>query len=363
VRSAYGVLYSFKGKPDGALPVAGLINVNGTLYGTTAGGGGAKCRCGTVFTMTPSGTETVLHSFTGGLGDGTDPRAALLDVNGALYGTTVKGGAYNEGTVFDVTSSGTETVLHSFGWNHKRLAGDGAFPYAGLINVKGTLYGTTGEGGANGPGTVYSMTTSGKENVLYSFQVNSGGSEFPYAGLINVNGTLYGTTSESGGLPNSGTVFSITPSGKETVLHTFDGTSGDGYAPVAGLVNVNGTLYGTTALGGASGDGIVFAITTSGKETVLHSFPTGSGDGRYPQAGLINVNGTLYGTTIEGPGGGPGAVFSITTSGKETVLHAFGGNGDGEFPYAGLINVNGTLYGTTEGGGASHRGTVFSISP
>ena len=366
VRSAYGVLYSFKGEPDGALPYAGLINDNGTLYGTTAKGGAARCKCGTVFTVTPSGTETVLHSFAGGLGDGKDPWAALLNVNGTLYGTTVKGGAYKEGTVFEVTSSGTETVLHSFGRNHQRQAGDGAFPYAGLINVKGTLYGTTWEGGANGPGTVFTITTSGEEKVLYSFGRGSGDSEFPQAGLINVKGTLYGTTSESDGQNESGTVFSITPSGKETLLHTFDGSSGDGFAPNAGLINVNGTLYGTTVEGGAYctlGCGTVFSITTSGKETVLYSFKGGSGDGESPYGSLTNVDGTLYGTTTEGPNGGPGMVFSITTSGKETVLHAFGGNGDGEFPYAGLINVNGTLYGTTVAGGADGHGTVFSISP
>jgi uncharacterized repeat protein (TIGR03803 family) len=366
VRPAYSVLYSFKGgSGDGANPVAGLLNVNGTFYGTTEVGGSTKCYynqgCGTVFTITPSGTETVLHSFKG-KPDGGSPRAALINVNGTFYGTTETGGAYKDGTVFSITPSGKETVLHSFGRNHQRPGG-GELPYAGLLNVNGTLYGTTIRGGANYAGTVFTITTSGKEKVLYSIGMGSGNSEFPYAGLINVKGTLYGTTSESDGLPNSGTVFSITLSGKETLLHTFDGTSGDGYAPYAGLANVNGTLYGTTSLGGASGDGIVFAITKSGTETVLHSFPTGSGDGRYPEAGLLNVNGTLYGTTIEGPGGGPGTVFSITTSGKETVLHVFGGNGDAAFPYAGLINVNGTLYGTTAGGGADGRGTVFSISP
>ncbi|HLY01034.1 MAG TPA: choice-of-anchor tandem repeat GloVer-containing protein [Candidatus Cybelea sp.] len=97
---------------------------------------------------------------------------------------------------------------------------------------------------------------------------------------------------------------------------------------------------------------------------VLYSFKGGSGDGRYPEAGLINVNGTLYGTTIEGPNGGPGTVFSITTSGNETMLHDFPGySGDGAFPYAGLINVNGALYGTTAGGGANHAGTVFWLKP
>ncbi len=191
--------------------------------------------------------------------------------------------------------------------------------------------------------------------VLYSFGSKSGDAEYPYADLINVNGKLYGTT-YYGGAKGDGTVFSITPSGKETVLHSFGSKSGDGEYPYAGLINVNGTLYGTTYYGGAKGDGTVFSITPSGKETVLHSFGSKSGDGEYPYAGLINVNGTLYGTTYYGGAKGDGSVFSITPSGKETVLHSFGSkSGDGEYPYAGLINVKGTIYGTTYSGGAKRR--------
>jgi len=135
-------------------------------------------------------------------------------------------------------------------------------------------------------------------------------------------------------------------------------------------------LYGTTDEGGtycesssAFGCGTVFAITTSGTETVLNSFGTGSGDGSYPDAGLLNVKGTLYGTTSSGGAYAyGGTVFKITTSGAETVLHSFEGPaGDGSLPFAGLINVNGTLYGTTGYGGSGSCeigcGTVFSLSP
>jgi uncharacterized repeat protein (TIGR03803 family) len=150
------------------------------------------------------------------------------------------------------------------------------------------------------------------------------------------------------------------------VLYTF-GASGDGYYPDAGLTSANGTLYGTTDAGGASAFGTVFSVTLSGRETVLHSFGVGSGDGRHPDAALLNVNGTLYGTTKYGGErcrriDGCGTVFSITTSGTETVLFRFKGK-DGAHPYAGFTNVNGTLYGTTGGGGANHYGTVFSLSP
>ena len=364
------VLWSFKGHPDdGTRPEASLINVKGTLYGTTWRGGSNYS--GTVFSITPSGTETVLLSFEGDAYDSAaSPLAGLLNVNGTLYGTTEHGGASNCGstsgvqgcgTVFASTLAGAQTVLHRFG-----ASGDGEYPEAGLINVKGTLYGTTPYGGpyglSGGGGTVFAVTTSGKEVVLHGFGKGGDGA-WPEAGLINVNETLYGTTSGGGaigGSGSSGTVFAVTTSGKEMLLHTF-GSPGDGAIPRAGLVNVNGTLYGTTFSGGTHNKGTVFAITTSGAETVLHSF-RGYPDGAHPWAGLLNVNGTLYGTTYGGGAHHRGTVFAIPTSGKETVLYSFGYRPGGANPKAALIDVNGTLYGTTSRGGADGQGTVFSLT-
>jgi uncharacterized repeat protein (TIGR03803 family) len=363
----YGVLYRFKGgKGDGAKPEAGLLNVNGTLYGTTRQGGASHYHYGTVFSITNSGTETLLHSFGGG--DGGYPEADLLNVKGTLYGTTYIGGGASSsiGTVFSITPSGTETVLHSFAVD----SGDGLEPAAGLLNVEGTLYGTTEQGGANcsgsfGCGTVFAITLSGTETVLHSFG-GTGDGGFPKAGLLNVNGTLYGTTA-GGGANGHGTVFSITTSGTETVLYSFKGGTGDGGYPEAGLLNVNGTLYGTTAIGGTNNGGTVFSITTSGTEAVLYSFKGGTGDGESPAVGLLNVEGTLYGTTAGGGANGHGTVFSITPSGAETVLYSFKGGKDGKEPSAGLLNIKGTLYGTTELGGGSGCGkgcgTIFSLSP
>jgi uncharacterized repeat protein (TIGR03803 family) len=364
------VLHSFGGSGDGTYPSAGLVNVNGTLYGTTVAGGAING--GTVFAITPSGTETVLHSFGGGSGDGVHLDAGLINVKGTLYGTTSLGGTSCArkggcGTIFKVTPSGAVTVLHRF------VGGsDGARPTADLLDLRGTLYGTTLEGGGGSGcfcGTVFAITTSGSETVLHSFSRVSGDGAFPEAGLINVRGKLYGTT-PAGGSQGSGctfsggcgTVFAITPSGTETVLHSFGG-SGDGDGPEAGLVNANGTLYGTTLEGGANYIfGTVFAITPSGTETVLHSFG-GSGDGKCSCSGLVNVNGTLYGTTSGGGANGYGTVFAITPSGRETVLYSFDRSGDGTGPNAALINVKGTLYGTTNQGGANGYGTVFSITP
>jgi uncharacterized repeat protein (TIGR03803 family) len=195
-------------------------------------------------------------------------------------------------------------------YSFKGGSGDGADPYAGLINFNGTLYGTTYDGGANDYGTVFSITRSGTETLLHGFKGGSGDGANPYAGLVNVKGRLYGTTYD-GGAKNHGTVFSITPSGTENVLHSFNGGSGDGALPYAGVINVKDTLYGTTAEGGASGDGTVFSTTLSGKETVLYSFKGGLGDGKYPFASVINLKDTLYGTTFEGGANGDGTIFSL----------------------------------------------------
>ena len=374
----YKVVYSFGGGSDGATPEAGVIYVGDTLYGTTSAGGSGSCAdgryhgCGTVFSVTPGGTEKVLHSF-GGESDGENPQAGLVDVGGVLYGTTTLGGAYTctfycgiGGTVFRITRGGTEKVLHSF-----RGYADGSTPYAGLINVKRTLYGTTGGGGTlvcysgsnPGCGVVFGITTAGMERVLYTFSGPPDGA-YSAAGLIDLKGVLYGTT-YAGGTHSAGTIFSLTLDGREKVLHSF-GQGSDGRVPLAGLIEVNGTLYGDTSGGGASGRGAIFSITLGGKETVLYSFD--GTDGYGPTGSLIELKGKLYGTTEAGGAyscfpSGCGTIFRITLGGKEKVLHSFRGYADGSGPYAGLIDVKGTLYGTTTGSGAHGYGTVFSLKP
>ncbi len=371
----YTVLYSFGRSGDGFYPFAGLVALNGTLYGTTYNGGsGSGCAssgCGTLFSINASGAESVLHNFSNDGADGANPAANLIAVNGTLYGTTQNGGRYNGGTVFSITGSGTESVLHSFGGT----AGisDGKTPVSSLLDVKGTLYGTTEFGGTNYEGTVFSLTTSGAEKVLHSFtgsDRHGPDGANPLAGLIDVRGTLYGTT-EFGGATNGavGTAFSITTRGAETVLHDFQSYGLDGAAPYAPLAAsaVAGTtkLFATTIAGGAHYNyGAICVMDTSGNESVLHTFGLGS-DGRYPQAGLIAVKQTLYGTTTGGGIDSHGTVFSINGTGtKELVLHSFaGGSSDGQDPVASLVDVNGTLYGTTESGGTHGGGTIFSLKP
>jgi uncharacterized repeat protein (TIGR03803 family) len=278
-----------------------------------------------------------------------------------------------------VTTTGTERVLHSFGIYNN----DGLLPYAGLIDVKGALYGTTVIGGVSCPasyygcGTVYKVSTSGYEVVVYSFTGKPDG-QTPAASLIAVHGELYSTTT-SGGTSNDGTVFEVNPStGAESVLYSFQGGT-DGASPATALTDVNGTLYGATQIGGANGDGTVFSASTSGTEQVLYSFK-GSPDGSVPFGNLIVVNGVLYGTTSGGGAHvckqdydkGCGTVFSASTSGTEQVLYSFAGRPDGAWPQTNVINLKGALYGTTVYGGTGKCknkgylpgcGTVFELTP
>ena len=196
-----------------------------------------------------------LYSFTGGA-DGGSPEATLVQgVDGSLYGTTSEGGTSSSGTVFKITTNGTFTTLYSF-----YGSSDGGFPYAGVIQAAdGNFYGTTGDDGQLGNGTVFKITTNGILTTLHSFAGGSDGS-FPSAGLIQASdGNLYGTTAY-GGTYNDGTVFQITTNGALTTLISFNGTNGAN--PQAALVEgTDDNLYGTTQNGGPMDYGVIFRLT------------------------------------------------------------------------------------------------------
>jgi uncharacterized repeat protein (TIGR03803 family) len=233
---------------------------------------------------------------------------------GNLYGTTFQGGTYGYGTVFKLTPSGAETILHNFG----TTGDDGTYPYAGVIlNSKGILYGTTHLGGRYDYGTVFKLTPSGTETLLHSFDPNGKDGKYPYSGLVlGQNENLYGTTA-GGGVYGYGTVFKLTSSGPETILHSF-GATGDGAGVyTAPVLDEAGNLYGTTSYGGVHQEGTVFEVTPSGTETVLWSFGNGK-DGTYPNGLVFNAKGNLFGTTQYGGargtdcnGMGCGTVFKL----------------------------------------------------
>jgi uncharacterized repeat protein (TIGR03803 family) len=359
------LVYSFKGGADGAAPRGDLINVGGTLYGTTFSGGVSGF--GTVFAVTPAGNEQVVYSFKGG-NDGNGPNGGLIDVDGTLYGTTQFGGATNTGTVFKVSTAGAETVLYAFNGG-----ADAANPEAGLINVGGVLYGTTAHGGSINFGTVFKVTTAGSEKVIYAFKGTPDAWD-PVAPLVDVGGLLYGTAYSGGTGYNGfyGAVFQVTRQGAEKVVYSFQGGA-DGTNPAAGMINIGGTLYGTTAYGGIQGYdgfGTVFNLSPSGAETVLYAFRVNnSNDAGEPFAGLTKVGGGLYGATMAGGGShcefhvGCGALFAVSPAGAEKVLYQFTQLGKGRYPLGGLTKLGGALYGTTAEGGANRMGSVFKVTP
>lgn len=359
--AGYKILYSFNALYTDRNPVGGVTAMDGELYGTTSGGDGLQA-LGTVFRVDPTtGVEKMLYEFQRAP-DGDNSFAGLIAVDGKLDGTTVSGGTYEAGTVFSVTKTGKEKVLHSFSGGD-----DGATPFAPLIYVKGMLYGTT-FGLANDGGTVFSITLDGQETVVHRFAgYPNGDGLWPWAPLISSKDALYGTTTAGGTVlygkahEGAGTVFSISPSGSERVIYSFNG-KGDGADPMGGLVRVDGALYGTTTGAVGYNCGTVFRIDKNGNEKILHAFLQGS-DGCSPQAELLNVNGVFYGTTSSGGAYGKGTVFSITRSGEEAIVHSFGYGTDGSGPQAGLTNLKGILYGTTYGGGTHGYGTVFALTP
>jgi uncharacterized repeat protein (TIGR03803 family) len=374
--ATFKTLYAFGNASDGANPVGGLIAVGRYLYGTTSGGGTSNF--GTVFKVNrKTGAQTVVYNFAG-IPDGRQPFAALINIQGTLYGTTYLGGAgsYPSGTVFSINpATGAETVLHSFSGGSG--GSDGGDPAAAMINVGGILYGTTQIGGATNSGTVFMVNpATGAETILYTFDANNGGGYAP-GGLLNVHGTIYGIVGVGGGTgcggDGCGAVFKIDPNtGAESLVHAFGGGS-DGASPASGaLINLHGTVYGTTTQGGGTGCGLQVGCGTlfsldpgTGAETVIYAFAGGS-DGASPDS-VVNLHGTLYGATAQGGGTGCsvgcGTIFSVTPrSGAEAVLYAFTGGNDGSNPVGRLITKRGLLYGETYTG-ASNYGTVFKLTP
>ncbi len=351
----FKTLLVFDGKL-GANSTAGLIVADGVLYGTTSSGG--KHDRGTVFSLTVAGKEKVLYSFNR---RDAVPAAPVLSLGGILYGTTTWTGSDPGGGAYALEPDGKYLWSRIFKGPY-----NGYDPRGGLTSLKGVLYGTMSEGGGGAyAGAFYRVTIRGKERELYAFKGSPDGSD-PQGNLLLLDGVFYGTTAAGGEYSgrSAGTVFRMTSSGREKVLYSFEGYSSEGNTPVAGLVEMGGTLYGTTEAGGSNNDGVVFSITTSGQENVIYNFGAESGDGQRPMAPLIAYNGKLYGTTFAGGMYGLGTVFEVTTSGTERVLHSFSGGTGGAYPLAGLVAFDGVLYGTTNGGYASRgNGTVFAISP
>lgn len=370
------ILHSFVG-PEGASPMSAVIQDSaGNFYGTASFGGVTACSpggSGTVYKMDRNGNTIALHAFNGGT-DGCFPWSSLVrNAEGNLYGTTMIN------NVFKLAGSGEFTVLHTF-----TGAPDGDSPAGNLLrDSNNNLYGVTSLGGSSNLGSVFEISASGQERILYSFTGGADGA-YPSALFRDQAGNFYGTTTYGGesicdaGF-GCGTVFQLDANGKESVLYSFTGGP-DGANPFGGVVRDDqGNLYGTTSSAGEHdctelgcgrcnnrGCGTVFKLDSAGKLTTLHTF-TGGADGSYPVAGLIrDARGNFYSTTVYGGDSRChcGIVFTLDTNNNETILHTFVQNHDGAFPYGNLIlDSAGNLYGTTDLGGAYNQGTIFKLTP
>jgi uncharacterized repeat protein (TIGR03803 family) len=360
------VLYAFAiGTPDGEDPTGGLIQAkDGNFYGVTSFGGAHGL--GSIYKVTPAGTESVLYSFMGQPTDGANPIGRLVEASdGNFYGVASQGGAHVDGAVFKITPAGDESLLYTFGQSPT----DATYPAGGLIQASdGYLYGATTNGGSygyGGGGAVYRLSLSGTETIVYSFAAPSAQGTYPVGGLLQASdGNFYGLTTE-GGANNCGTAFSLTPGGSLNVLHSFQYGS-DGCHPIGELVQgADGSFYGTTTVGGminTNGQGIVFSLTATGTEMVLHTF-NDSPDGRTPSGGLILGNdGNFYGLTSKGGANAVGTIYRIAPGGAESVLYSFSGDSDGGNPSGDLMQAkDGTLLGVGGFVTGNTGGVVFEV--
>jgi uncharacterized repeat protein (TIGR03803 family) len=341
---------------------------DGNLYGPTSSGINATSD-GSIYKVTPAGLLTTVYRFCSkaNCADGSGPSILLLAANGNFYGMTGSGGAYNRGTVFELTSAGKLVTLYSFCAQFNCT--DGETPGTLLLANNGSLYGTTLQGGVSNHGTIFEIT-AGKLTTLYSFcsQTDCRDGAMPYGLMQATNGNLYGTTAIGGRTctlssnKGCGTVFELTPSGKLHTLYAFcsdGGTCADGALPEDTLIQAsNGNFYGTTSEGGnyigstGFSAGTVFEITAEGKLTTQYSFcPQNicTGGAESFSSLVQGTDGNLYGTTYE-----PGEVFQLTPQDEATSYPI------GWYTNAGVIQAtNGSFYGTNN---MDSYGFIYTLS-
>jgi uncharacterized repeat protein (TIGR03803 family) len=371
-------------QPSSSVAAGTVISQNPTAGTLVAGGSAVNL----VISSGPGAAEAILYSFVQP-GRGMScyfpvsvyPSPPILASDGNLYGTTDLGGATNEGTFYQATTGGAQTVLHSFTGNNAAsgcalgTTSDGSYPSGAFLQGRdGNFYVAAGyESDRSSVGAVFRFAASGAQSVFYTLGPPLNADTIFASDLIQgSDGNFYGV-SAAGGSSNSGALFRITPAGVATVIYWFRGyaVSTDGYAPYTVIQGKDGNFYGTTTCGGindlvgdCSSGGIFFRITPGGAETVLHDFGGGT-DGIEPTGKLIQASdGNFYGVTTTGGSANGGIVYRMTPAGAETVLHAFGADSrvDGIGPTGLIQGSDGNLYGTTTGGGVYGWGTVFRMS-
>jgi uncharacterized repeat protein (TIGR03803 family) len=361
---------------DGSLPFQNALvqGTDGNFYGM-ANAGGAFGQ-GTVYKVTADGTISLVYTFCSlaQCADGAQPSSPLvLGADGNFYGTTSGGGPNQKaGTFFKLTPGGTLTTLHNF--CAQSDCQDGSLPRGALVlALDGNFYGITGYGGIAGLGSIFKITPTGVLTTLYSFcsQIDCTDGSTPFVGLVQArDGAFYGTA--GGGTTGNGVIFRYTPTGQFKTLYTFCPSEPctEGSLPYGPLVvTANGTVYGTTAGGGAGAfyaGGTVFELTAAGTYSVVYDFCnlTNCDDGAGPQSGLIlGTDGKVYGATVEGGFNGRGTAFRITSAGRFARLHSFDST-DGAYPMSALAqSTDGTFFGNTSNGGPTDRTNCFNAGP
>lgn len=354
----FSVLRHFAYHTDGANPFGTLvIGKDGNFYGLTRKGGSTGN--GTIFRISSAGNFAVIKTFSadpkidGGSGYGS--LCAASDSN--FYGITYNGGTFNSGTIFRITLKGEYTVL-----KHLKTAEDGyAYTNSLVEGPDGYLYGMNHYGGSLGQGTIFKISKAGDYKLLRPMNYRTDGSG-PVGSLIVASATeMYGV-SKGGGANGLGTVFSISTTGVFKLLKSF--TEADGRYPKAGLIkHPDGGFYGMTSEGGAGFYGTVYRILSTGSFSVLNSF-SGGQLGNIPMESLIQAKDfAYYGTTISGGTYNHGTVFKLC-DGKFTVIKSFNKAVDGGMPKGSLMQASdGNFYGTTSEGGLNNAGTIFRLTP
>jgi uncharacterized repeat protein (TIGR03803 family) len=337
--SAFDSFYSFSNTPEGSSPSGDLVVTGGELFGTSFAGG--TNGVGTIFICQTNGAVFYIRNFTAvdanastNLTGVCPPAGVILSPSGTVLFGVASAGGFANGVIFSVTTNGAASlVLHTFTSldSNTGTNTDGATPLGELALSGDMLYGTTSAGGDGVDGTVYSVDTNGNHfTTLHSF----------------------------------------------SAMDPLTGTNADGAIPCGGLILSNGVLYGTTLAGGYGENGVVFSIITNGGNfSVLHQFTSldavtrTNTDGARPVANLLFIGGTLYGTATAGGRGASGTVFSVRIDGSQfqTVNHfsalnpGNGTNTDGAFPDGDLVQAGTSLYGTASAGGFGAAGTVFRV--
>lgn len=362
----------------GSFPFSRLLQVGTDFYGTTQfGGTGGPAYSGTVFRVTAAGTFKVLHNFCTHIycADGGEPGQYLArGPDGDIYGVAQNdGGRANGGTIFKITPAGAYTTVYQM--CSQQGCQDGYQPNGVTFDFVGDMFGTTGGGGAHQEGTVFEINAAGRFRKLHDFcsAANCADGLQPGTLILGKDGNLYGTT-KSGGAHQAGTIFKITTTGAFTTLYSFCPAKDcpDGKEPNAIMTQGrDGNFYGTTMKGGAHMEGAVFQVTPAGVFKTLYSFCARPycRDGNTPMDGMAQgADGSLYGTTNQGGNFYHGVLFAITTAGRYTIVHDFcseRGCFDGASPAsAPILGRDGNLYGAaTAGGDKNNVGAIYKLTP